>query len=382
MCITAIRCSTGLSAKGNICGYRIKSGLIMSASRVFVFLKWFCVSIGNISCKIIHIRNIVSVFRNFIDQFVDFFKSCLFLRRWFCPKRCCHNSLGCLLIYTDAIFLKLLHYNCSNICCRLCINTLAIVPCQSFLHLFHGNFLFFINKFTDRIQRICHVCNTKSLRAGKVINSASLLNGFTTFHAVIHHTGKEWKRTPLSMCHVNGIVCIYKQGNKIFHLFLICVIKLIKGLHLCDIACPDTDLDSFIHTIGENHLKRAAHIEECRIMPAVCLTGFLRFYASNDVIFPGICKRKSSVLQRRNDNLIIIISRKSDSCSCKLCSFDQEFMWRSVPYSYRKRRCRKMHMHGCLNTHKGKIVGHILTVFILAACDQVLEKAVACKTFC
>ena len=41
-----------------------------------------------------------------------------------------------------------------------------------------------------------------------------------------------------------------------------------------------------------------------------------------------------------------------------------------------------MHMHGCLNTHKGKIVGHILTVFILAACDQVLEKAVACKTFC
>lgn len=137
--------------------------------------------------------------------------------------------------------------------------------------------------------------------------------------------------------------CLHLQaGNKIFHLFLICVIKLIKVF--ISVTSPVlTPIWTPLSIPLENHLQRAAHIEECRIMPAVCLTGFLRFYASNDVIFPGICKRKSSVLQRRNDNLIIIISRKSDSCSCKLCSFDQEFMWRSVPYSYRKRRCRKMH---------------------------------------
>ena len=184
------------------------------------------------------------------------------------------------------------------------------------------------------------------------------------------------------MCNINGIICIYKQGDEIFHLFLVCVIELVKALHLCDIASLNTNLHTFIHTIRENHLQWTAHVKECGIMPTFCLTCFLRFYTADDVILSGICKGKSPVLQCRDDNFIIIISRKSDSCSCKLCGLDQEFMWRSVPYSYRKRRCRKMYMHGRLDTHKGEIIGHILAVFVLATCDQVLEKAVACKTFC
>ena len=299
----------------------------MSASWVHIFLKRSCVSISHIPCKVVHIRDIISKLRNLLDHLVDLFESCLFLRRWLCSESCCHNSCCGLLIYADAILLKLLHNNGGDICCRLCIDTLAVVPCQSLLQLFHGHLLFFIYKLADRIQRICHVCNTKSLRTCKVINSSAFLNGFAPFQAVIHHTGKEWKRTSLRMCHINGIISIYKQGNEIFHLFLICIIELIEALHLCDIAGLDTDLYPFVHTIRENHLQRTAHVKECSVMPALCLTCLLRFYTADDVIFSGICKRKAAVLQCRNDNLIIVISRKSDSCSCKLCSLDQEFMW-------------------------------------------------------
>ena len=39
-------------------------------------------------------------------------------------------------------------------------------------------------------------------------------------------------------------------------------------------------------------------------------------------------------------------------------------------------------MFGCLNAHKGQIVGHIFSIFVLTAYDQVLEQAVACETFC
>ena len=40
-----------------------------------------------------------------------------------------------------------------------------------------------------------------------------------------------------------------------------------------------------------------------------------------------------------------------------------------------------MHMHRCLNTHNRKIVSYILSLFILTTCDQILEKAVSCKSF-
>ena len=40
-----------------------------------------------------------------------------------------------------------------------------------------------------------------------------------------------------------------------------------------------------------------------------------------------------------------------------------------------------MHMHGCLNTHNRKIVSYILSLFILTTRDQILEKAISCKSF-
>ena len=184
------------------------------------------------------------------------------------------------------------------------------------------------------------------------------------------------------MCYVDGIICIYKKGDAVFHLFLVSIVKLIEGFHPGNIAGRNTNHLTLIHTIAKYKLQRTAHIKECCVMPSLCLTCFLRLYASDDIVLTGICQGKSSVLQCRDDYLVVIISRKSDTRSGKLCCLDQKVMRRTIPYTDGKGRSRKMYMHGCLNTHKGKVIGHIIAIFILTSYDQVLEQTVACEAFC
>ena len=117
-------------------------------------------------------------------------------------------------------------------------------------------------------------------------------------------------------------------------------------------------------------------------MPSICLTCLLRLYASDDVIFSGILKSQSSVQKCRDDHLIIIVSRKSDTGSCKFCRLDQKFMRGTVPYTDGKRRHWQMYMHGCKDTHNRKVIGNIISVLVLTTDDQVLEKAVSCKSLC
>ena len=184
------------------------------------------------------------------------------------------------------------------------------------------------------------------------------------------------------MCNVDRIICIYKKGNTVFHLFLVCVIKFLEGCHLGDIACLDTNKLALVHTIGEYEFQRAAHIEECCVMPSICLAGFLRFYTSDDVVFSGICKSQSSVQKCRDDNFIIIVGRKSDTCSCKLGCLDQQFVRGAIPYTDGKGRHRQVYMHRCKDTHNRKVIGNIISVLVLTTDDQVLEKAVSCKSLC
>ena len=184
------------------------------------------------------------------------------------------------------------------------------------------------------------------------------------------------------MSHINGIISVYKKRNKVIHLFFIGIIEFFKGGHLCHITCSDSHLLPFVHSIGKHKLQRTAHVKERRVMPAVCFSGLLRLHTSDDIVLSGIFKRKSSVLKSRNDHFVIIIGRKSDSRSGQFRRFDQKLMRASVPYSYRKRRLGQMYMHGCLNTHDRKIICHILSVFVLSACDQILKQTVACKAFC
>ena len=56
------------------------------------------------------------------------------------------------------------------------------------------------------------------------------------------------------MGYINGIVCIYKQGNAVFHLLLICIVKIIKGFHPGNIASRNTNHLTLIHTIAKYKL--------------------------------------------------------------------------------------------------------------------------------
>ena len=135
------------------------------------------------------------------------------------------------------------------------------------------------------------------------------------------------------MCHINGIVCIYQKADIVVHLLLVGIVELLKCAHLFHVAGLDTDLLSPVCAVGKYQLQRTAHIEECRIVPSFCLTCLLRLYTSDDVVFPCLCKRKPSAHQRRDDHLIVIVSRKPDTGACKLGCFHQEFMRRTVPHT-------------------------------------------------
>ena len=347
-----------------------------------IFLHRTCISISYISCKIIHIIDCISEFRNFIDHMMDLCESAkLFLCR-FQSHNCRKNCLSHVFGDIHAAFLHSFEDHLGHIFNGLLIKSLVIVPCKSFFVFFHGDFLVFVHKLADRIQRICHICDTKSLRTCEVIDGSAFLNSKSSADAVIYHTGFKRKRYSLCMSNIDRIVCIYKKRNTIFHLLLICIIKLFKSCHLCDVTCLDTNKFSLVHTIGKYKLERTAHIEECCIMPSICLTCLLRLYASDDVIFSGILKSQSSVQKCRDDHLIIIVSRKSDTGSCKLCRLDQKFMRGTIPYTDGKRRHWQMYMHGCKDTHNRKVIGNIISIFILSADNQVLEKAVSCKPLC
>ena len=183
------------------------------------------------------------------------------------------------------------------------------------------------------------------------------------------------------MSHINGIVRIDKQLDGIIHLHLVCMIEFLESLHLLHIACLRADLYAFVHAVGKYQFQRTAHIEKCGVMPAFGLACFLRLHTADDVVLPGILQCQPTAYQGRNDDFIIVICRQPDPCTCQFCCLHQKFMRRTVPYTDRERRLRQKYMHGSLDTHKGQVIGNVNAFLILSSRDQVLEQAVACKSF-
>ena len=56
-------------------------------------------------------------------------------------------------------------------------------------------------------------------------------------------------------------------------------------------------------------------------------------------------------------------------------------MRRLIPHPDGQGGLRQEHMLGSRDAHKGKVIGHIRALFVLAPHNQVLEQAVACETF-
>ena len=137
------------------------------------------------------------------------------------------------------------------------------------------------------------------------------------------------------MRHVDRIVGIDKQFDRIIHLDLICMEKFFKSFHLFHIAGLRSDLSAFVFSIGKYQFQRTAHIKECRVMPPLGLSCFLRFHAADDIVISRILQCQPAAYKRRYDHLVIIISRKSDSGTRQLCRLDQKFMRRSIPHTHR-----------------------------------------------
>ena len=133
-------------------------------------------------------------------------------------------------------------------------------------------------------------------------------------------------------------------------------------------------------SVRENKLKRAAHVEESGVVPAVCLARFLRLNTSDDIIVARVLHGKTAGEKGGDDHFVVVISGESDSRAGKLGGFNHKFMRRSVPNANREGGLGKTNVHGRLNAEEGKIVCRVESVLCLTARDEILEKAVAGKT--
>ena len=113
----------------------------------------------------------------------------------------------------------------------------------------HRDLILVINEFLYCVKCICHIGNTESLRTCKVIYSASLFQCLSSLDTVINHTCKKRQRCSLRMCHINGIVSINKQCDRVIHLCFISIIEFIKCLHILNITCLWANLYTLVHTI-------------------------------------------------------------------------------------------------------------------------------------
>ena len=105
MRITAIWSSACLSAQRNIRRYRIKSFMELSSTWIMIFLKRTCIGICNISCKIIHIIDGISEFRNFIDHIMQFCKFLNLLIGRFQSHNCLKNCFCCIFVDSHSCIL-------------------------------------------------------------------------------------------------------------------------------------------------------------------------------------------------------------------------------------------------------------------------------------
>ncbi len=194
------------------------------------------------------------------------------------------------------------------------IKALSVVHGKGLLVLCHGHLLLLIYQLLDGIQGICHIGDTEALGACEIIDRTTFLYRLAPLDTVIYHTGEKRQRTAGGMGHINGIVCIYQQGDIVFLLLLVGIIELLKGGHVLHPACLYADLLSFIPSIGEYQFQGTAHIIEGCIMPSFRLPGLLGFHTTDDIVFPGVLQGKAPAQKGRNDHLIIVIGRQADAC--------------------------------------------------------------------
>ena len=182
------------------------------------------------------------------------------------------------------------------------------------------------------------------------------------------------------MSHVDGIVRIDEQGDRVIHLFLICVVELVEGLELGHVAGMHADKLALVHTVRKYEFERAAHVKERRIVPAFRLTSLLRLDAADNVVLARILQGESSAHQRRDNHLVVVIGRQAYAGTRQSRRMNQKVVRAVVPYADGQGRLRQLHMQRCGDAHERKVVRNIHPFRVLPANDQVLEQAISRKT--
>ena len=144
---------------------------------------------------------------------------------------------------------------------------------------------------------------------------------------------------------VDRIVGVDHQADEILLLTAVGIVELLIGIEIAKLARLDTDLHTAVHTVREHKLKRTAHIEEGRIVPAVGLTGNLRLDTPDDVIAARIAERNTARHQSGNDDLVVIVGRQANAGTGQLGGLQKEGIGRAVPHADRKRGLRQRDMH-------------------------------------
>ena len=96
------------------------------------------------------------------------------------------------------------------------------------------------------------------------------------------------------MSNVDGVICINHKADCIAHLSLICCKEFVVCSKFGNFSCLGTNLNALVLTVVEYKLHYTAHIEECGVVPTVCLTGLLGFNTTDDVIVSRIFNCKTS----------------------------------------------------------------------------------------
>ena len=97
------------------------------------------------------------------------------------------------------------------------------------------------------------------------------------------------------MCLVDGIIRIHQHLNTVDHLFFIGIIEFLKCLHRGDILCWKTQQFTLVHTAFKYKLQRSAHIEECCIVPSICLAHDLWLHAADDAVVACFSQSQTTV---------------------------------------------------------------------------------------
>ena len=178
---------------------------------------------------------------------------------------------------------------------------------------------------------------------------------------------------------VNGIVRVHQKGDIVLHLFFIGVVKFLEGAHVLHPAGLESNLLPLVPSVGKHQFQGTAHVEKRRVMPPFRLPCLLGLHTADDIVLPGVFQGESPAQEGRNNHLVVIVGRQPDSRPCQIRRLDQQLMRGLVPHPNGQRRLGQEHMLGGGDTHKGKVVGDIAPVPVLASHYQVLEQAVPCK---